>query len=310
MATSSLTFLHLSEQQRLSIMGTPPALSALQSFETFLFLTALGRHPQAMVFLASGIESAAKSILGQGPTDRSDLAKLSMELNSLVPQGESLRLTDTLEDFRNKRNNIVHFGCSPGDDDISIRLSFGTAVPLLNMWLGVKHGVSIFASLPEEFAYILKIAVDLIQDQRHKKFDREQLIRGVQRWIIYKTRESYLTNWELFVLNSDMSTVGTNIESGFDFRDRVREKLVHRDDREEFDCPICKNEESFLVSIDYEALSEPNPKIVPLDGICVWCDFHISSESEESSRFLSHHCQDQFTDEVLKRIRKEYGLSK
>lgn len=309
MANSELTFLNLSEPQRQSIEKAPPALSALQSFETFLLLTAINRHPQAMIFLASAIESAAKSVLRLGPNDVRDLAKLNMEINKLVPKGELLRLTDTLEEFRNKRNHIIHFGCSPDDDDLSIRFSFGTAVPLLNMWFDVEHGVSIFSSLYEELGDILKISVDLIQDQRQKKFDRKQLIKGVQRWIIFHTRESYLTKWELSVLDSDASTCGTSMKSGFDYRDRVRENLVYGEDREEFDCPICKQDKSFLVSMDYEALSGPNPRLVPLAGTCVWCDFYISPKSNEGSRFLDHHIGDQFTHEVLERIRKEYGLS-
>jgi hypothetical protein len=59
MATANFVFINLNEQQQKSILGKPPALSALQSFETFLLLTALGRHPQALTTLTAALESAA-----------------------------------------------------------------------------------------------------------------------------------------------------------------------------------------------------------------------------------------------------------
>ncbi|NCV40980.1 MAG: hypothetical protein EBW11_10545, partial [Betaproteobacteria bacterium] len=41
-----------------SFASKAPTISALQSFETFLLLSALGRHPQALVTICSALESA------------------------------------------------------------------------------------------------------------------------------------------------------------------------------------------------------------------------------------------------------------
>lgn len=316
MANLELNFLFLNEQQRQSVLSAPPALSTLQSFETFLLLTAIGRHPQAMTCLASGVESAGKSYLRIGPDDKdTSLANLTVDLNKLFDPGKGFK-HDHLKKFRKKRNDITHFGYSPKDDEQCIDFSFGTALPLLNVWAEVLHGINLFDALSPDlppdlgisfahFGSILRMAVELIQDQSHASVGREQLIKGVQRWVVFHTRESYLANWELSVLDSDTSSGG----GGWEYRHKAREALNPFDDKEEFRCPICNDSDGFLVSIDHDALNSNNPRIIPLDGICTWCDFRVSDKSSVSTKFLSMHCKDQFTDEVIDRLRKKWGYN-
>lgn len=305
MQAANFVFIVLNEQQQQSVLERPPALSALQSFETFLLLSALGRHPQAMITLTAGLESAAKSVSGVDPEDRSNLAEALATLKSLIPKGYPITFTDSLTNLRIKRNHLIHFGHSPKDDNESIRLSFGTALPLMNEWAKQKHKIDFFKVLHGGLGVILQRSVGLIQDRSSYALGEANLIRGVRHWIIHHTRDSFLSRWELFVLDSDESTVGTAIASGFDYREKALESLKLRDPNVTLTCPICSSTEAFVVELDEESLFNGNGMFSPTLGTCTYCDFHVPAKSE---KLIVELCADQLTTELLCQIRLEYGV--
>lgn len=305
MQRTNFVFIYLNDQQRKSVLDKPPALSALQSFETFLFLTALGRHPQALTTLTAALESAAKSVSGAGPEDRSSLADATGTLNSLIPKGYRITFTDSLTNLRIKRNNLTHFGHSPKDDNESIRLSFGTALPLMNAWAKLKHDIDLFEVLHGGLSDILQRSVDLIQDRSSHALGETNLIRGVRHWIIHHTRDAFLSRWELSVLDSDEATIGTAVASGFDYREKALDSLRLRDPNVTLSCPICSSTGAFVVELDEESLFNGNGLFSPTQGTCVYCDFHVPAKSV---KLITELCADQLTTELLRQIRLEYGV--
>jgi len=305
MESADFIFIYLNDQQQKSILDRPPALSALQSFETFLLLTALGRHSQALTTLTAALESAAKSISGAGPEDRSNLAEATATLNSLIPSGYQVIFTDTLTNLRIKRNNLTHFGHSPKDDNESIRLSFGTALSLMNAWAKVKHDIDLFEVLHGGLGEILQRSVGLIQDPLNHALGEANLIRGVRHWIIHHTRDSFLSRWELSVLSSDEATIGTTVASGFDYREKALERLKQRDPNVTLTCPICSSTEAFVVEVDEESLFNGDGALSPIRGTCIYCDFRVPATTV---KLISELCADQLTTELLRQIRLEYGV--
>jgi hypothetical protein len=98
------------------LASRPPLASSLQSLESSFLFLALGRYPHALVACASAIESAMKAAFAMGPEDRDNLARLIDQARSGY-RGLQLFPKSELDDFRNTRNRIVHFGFSPQDDD-------------------------------------------------------------------------------------------------------------------------------------------------------------------------------------------------
>jgi len=305
MQGANFIFIHIKDQQQKPLLDRPPALSALQSFETFLLLTALGRHPQALTTLTAALESAAKSVSGAGPEDRSNLAEATGTLNSLIPSGYRVVFTDSLTNLRLKRNNLTHFGHSPKDDDEAIRLSFGTALPLMSAWAKLAHDIDLFEVLQGGLGQILQRSVSLIQDRSNHTLGDANLIRGVRHWIIHHTRDSFLSRWELAVLDSDEATVGTAIVSGFDYRERALNSLKIRDPNVTLTCPICGSTEAFVVELDEESLFNGNGLLFPTIGTCAYCDFHVPAKS---AKVIAELCVGQLTADLLRRIRLEYGV--
>ena len=305
MQETNFVFICLNDEQQKSALDKPPALSAIQSFETFLLLTALGRHPQALTTLTAALESAAKSVSGAGPEDKSSLAEATGTLNSLIPNGYQITFTDSLTTLRIKRNNLTHFGHSPKDDNESIRLSFGTALPLMNAWAKLQHDINLFEVLHGGLGEILQRSVGLIQDRSSHALGEANLIRGVRHWITHHTRDSFLSRWELFVLDSDEATIGTAITSGFDYREKALESLKQGDPNVTLTCPICRSTEAFVVELDEESLFNEDGLFRPILGTCAYCDFLVPAKSV---KLIADLCADQLTTELLRQIRLEYGV--
>lgn len=112
------------------LRSQPPLASSLQSFESCLFLLALGRYPHAFVACVFAIEGALKAGLRIPANDRVKLHELLERAGKEVPfiaeiPGEQRhRLGAT-------RNTIVHYGFSPKDDEVTTMILLDTAVPLL-----------------------------------------------------------------------------------------------------------------------------------------------------------------------------------
>ncbi|MFC5427615.1 hypothetical protein ACFPTO_02130 [Paraburkholderia denitrificans] len=277
-------------------------ISSLQGYETALLLLAQGRYPQALTTIASAIESAGKAYLRLGPEEKCELAKLNEILQEALPREK--RVTPSkLNKFRRTRNRITHYGFSPRDDEESVSLFIGTALPFLDAWLEHSNGFSIVESLYFDLGKKVRHAIDLNRPTPREKISAIDSIRGVAHWILHHTRYSYLTWWEREVLDNDASTFGTHRISGFDLREQLKEQLLEDDPVLVIDCPICDGLDSLVVKLDEEALDDR--RIVPIAARCVECSLSLPAGAEA---LLIKLCEDQFTDELCAKTLTEYGI--
>ena len=102
--------------------------AALQSFETFIFLVALRRYPSALTVVAAAMESAlqASDIGLKGNERLPDMLKKAVKSSSAMSRWDDVRT----KAFRDLRNQIMHRGFSPHDDERSIFEILQTGVPL------------------------------------------------------------------------------------------------------------------------------------------------------------------------------------
>jgi len=105
-------------QRPLDLVNCPPLASSLQHLETSFLLIALGRYPHALVACGSAIESSIKAAIKASPDDRLDFRKLIDRANKQFPSFTTIR-EDEIRDFRLKRNEIIHYGFSPKDNEKS-----------------------------------------------------------------------------------------------------------------------------------------------------------------------------------------------
>src|SRR5437588_473581 len=103
------------------LLNRPPLASSLQNLETSFLLLAVWRYPHGLVSCASAIESALKAAFNKRRKGFGELLKLA---NAELP-GDVFSQAD-LDEFRDKRNEIVHYGFSPKDDEISAVLLLKT----------------------------------------------------------------------------------------------------------------------------------------------------------------------------------------
>ena len=115
------------------MLGQPPLASSLQSFETCLFLISLHRFPSALISCATAWESAIKSKLRIEESRRG--IGLKKMLNDIRSSHQLLRDYDydKLDEFRQTRNRITHFGYSPKDDEKCAALLLETGFPFLEL---------------------------------------------------------------------------------------------------------------------------------------------------------------------------------
>jgi hypothetical protein len=145
-----LTFFRETPQDLLS---HPPLASSLQNLETSFLLTALWRYPHALVSCASAIESALKAAFNSKRND--GLRKLLMQAQHHISPAERLAQRD-LDEFCEKRNEIIHRGFSPKDDEISAVLLLKAGIPFVEQCYKVffdfrlkQHGEQYGGLLPD-----------------------------------------------------------------------------------------------------------------------------------------------------------------
>jgi len=296
-------FLHFTEIELSSIKSKPPAVSAFQTFESFLLLTALGQFPQALTTLASSLESAAKSFNQEGSDVRTNLSEALGTLNCLVPKDFLFKLEPDRTFFRDRRNHLAHYGSSPEDDEDSIRCSFGTGIPLFYAWAKYEQGIDIFEN---QFGRIIKMACHLVQSPANKYINPKQAIQGVRHWMNHHIRESFMSKWEISVLDADESSFGTIPVSGFDYKRERLIKLQNDDPNITISCPVCESSNSFVVKLNNDSLISKKSELKPESGECVTCDFRLNDGAQKLTLEL---CKQQLTEELLNQTLKEYGIN-
>jgi hypothetical protein len=175
----------------------------------------------------------------------------------------------------------------------------------MRAWANLEHDIDLFEKSCGDLGEILMRSVELIQDRSNHALGETNLIRGVRHWIVHHTRDSFLSRWELSVLDSDEASVGTAVASGFDYREESLQNLKSRDPNATLTCPICHSTDAFVVCLDEESLFEGNGRLSPTQGACVYCDFYVPTKSV---KLIDQLCGNQLTPELLLQMRGEYGV--
>jgi hypothetical protein len=284
------------------MLAQPPLASSLQSFETCLFLLGLDRYPSAVVSCATAWESALKAKLAIGPEERG--VTLEKMLTDIRSRSEPLRMYDEekLDAFRRKRNQLVHFGFSPKDDQECATLLLETGLPFLSLcyrvlfdfyldWQEVRPGTTEFTNLtPEEMAkagLLSEVAEQLrfVREisylaKRHGKFDPTHCFSAFRQFIRLGLKESANTESELDIIKH-ADTHGLKFELEQKAKKDL-EKLL--EPSWVFNCPICYGFDSVVAELDETRLHDH--QIVTDRCACVQCGFVVGKGTPYISQIL------------------------
>lgn len=298
-----LRFIDLNSEQLKIILNRPPLASALQNFETAVFLSAHGWHPQALSLLASAIESAGRAHFRIPIDERTDLSTLGPSITQEFPKGfeyitgRGYQLGQ-FRQFREKRNAVTHYGSSPADSEEAAYLIYSFAIPCLNDFIRLCVGISIISNLSETISTNLIAVIRLLQNSGQHKISTLNVVGGITHAVRHQTRGANLSWWERELINdSDSWEI-------FDFKKARKEKLQKDDPYIMLNCPVCLHwEESLVVRIDQYELEKGN---ISLDlARCFECDWESTSESKE---LLCQLCEDQITKELVGITLSSYGI--
>jgi hypothetical protein len=282
-----------------------PTISAFQSFETFLLLSALGRYPQALVTLCSAIESASAASTGRKITDTSEggLVRAWEVMNEVIPRDFQLPTHPTRKQLREKRNDVTHFGFSTKDDHDCAFFSLGLGVPLFAGWAMGQYGINLYESCGD-FGRLLKITVEVVHDSKTNRITALDASSILRRWITFHLRESFMAGWEIEVLDADRSTFGTAPVAGIEIREKQLKNLQSTEPHALIDCPICDEFDSMFIALNERALFE-DKKLLPDFGQCKHCDVIFPPKL---SPILIELCKPHLTEELTISTCKGYGL--
>ena len=113
-----------------NLVSLPPLASSLQHLETSYLMIAMNRFPHALINCGSAIESAIKAAIKASPDDRIDFRGLINKGQQKFPDFTKLS-SKAIKKFRLKRNQILHYGFSPKDDEESAILLLETGYNLI-----------------------------------------------------------------------------------------------------------------------------------------------------------------------------------
>ena len=286
------------------LLTRPPLASSLQHLETSFLLIALKRYPHALVSCTSAIESALKAAFNT--TREPSLRKLLHQAIKLFPPDADFEKSE-INDFLEKRNEIIHYGFSPKDDEISAILLLKTGYRLIEQCyqtffhFHLKRSSERYGGLFHDVDNQLDISRKVyLKAKDEPGLNLTYCFIAFAHQINWSIRHWMLSDWQKDLLDSEAKS-GCE---GWDFKHKHKEELEYKifNASWEFDCPICNSPESFICELDVDELEKGRIRLKR--GVCVNCSLKIFMDCP----FLSDElCGDQF-DEVRPKILKEYGI--
>ena len=307
--------LHFFRATPRDVAGNPPLASSLQSLETCFFLIAFERYPHALLSCASAIESAIRAYLKRPVEDETPLTALLEEIRR---RSNNLRLFDgrKLADFRRARNRIVHYGFSPEDDDMSVRLLLQTGLPFLKKcyqelfsfyldWLDVRPGVQKFGDLShvemEKVSLVpyhadqLRVASEVFAKAKDLQISMTYCFTSFAHHVRVMFKGMVVGDAEQSVLNDGDATWEAEQKHKREWR-KVFHKMRH-DPCFDLLCPICGGCDTLVAQLDEDRLDDP---VVSFRmGACVKCGLIIPNAPYLADILLRHQIQEK-TEEIFK----------
>jgi hypothetical protein len=297
------SLLEYSTEEIETFLKRPPLISSLQSFETSVLLMSIGRYPPALTVATAAIESAYKSKYKLGIEKIEELSIVLADIRQDLPR--DYKIPCSLSGFRLKRNQITHFGYSKKDDEESLRFLIAGGFSMFDRWLSGSLGVRLIDALGADLAAHFRTAIALAPapDSQTTGLSAVDAVRGVQRWIRYHIRQSFMTRRELDVLDEDASAGFTGFEAVGKRKDSLVDVFDRRGCSDVLTCPVCDHyEEALVVCFDYSSLETGS--LEPVEAQCFNCDFLLPATARDLLREL---VKKQLTDERLHKLRGAYG---
>lgn len=268
----------------------PPLASSLQSLETTFFLLALERYPSALISCVSAWESAIKARL-EIPSEEGGLP-LAKTLGMIREQLPELKRFDraALDHLRMTRNQIVHYGFSPQDDQECARLLVETGFPFVSAlykecfafhlrWHDVRPGLTEFSQLTAEEAASVGLLPDMADQLRivETMYELNRTRSDFNVVFCFYAFSHYLrvgiargmASSSQDVALEEAEARGIRYEAESAEKERVKKQIPG--ETWEFDCPMCNGIKSLVAGLDEESLGEG--RVTLLWAICVSCHF-------------------------------------
>lgn len=284
----------------------PPLASSLQHLETSFLLIAIGRYPDALVTCGSAIESSIKAAINASPDDHLDFRRLIKEAEKQFPSFTSISRGD-IKNLREKRNEIIHYGFSPKDDDISAMFLLKTGYILIEQCYKSFFQFSLHGEgdtsggLDTGIDHHLRIARKVYKKAEKKRgLNLRYCFIGFAHTIRWGIQHWMMSDWQKDLLDSNEESAGTSWE----LQDKQKNELRDIFDVSwDFECPVCGESDSFICEIDGNKLN--NREVFLKRGACAHCNFVIP----ENCPFLADElCAEQLNQAKL-RILDDYGIT-
>jgi hypothetical protein len=226
------------------LLARPPLASSLQSFESSLFFLALGRYPHAFISCVFAIESALKARLAIPETGKESLLKLLERARGIIPRCSDFPQLK-IDEMREVRNRIVHYGFGVGDAPLSAALLLEPAIPILATAYK-SFDFDLYDSLIIDLGVHLRTALSVYSKVRlHSCVDGRECFSVLAHAIRWGIRQSFMTDYEAQAVE-DAESYGTWFET-VESQKRNLEKAFGTS--WPFDCPICGRPESLVARL-------------------------------------------------------------
>jgi len=293
-----------------------PLLSSFQSFETSIELMAICRYPAAVIACANAWEAVMKAYLKK---DREDEVGLAHLISEILREKRSLRqYREGVYQFRKARNDLTHFGVSPGDDQKGFDLLLSVGYPFYSEvvrecfglylnWRDLVPEAEAFediGSSDEGKCLLVPSYGDALFGSiaLHKEFGFDRSISDNR---FCAARLSYIVGDSI-----KQDFVGAREHFADIYSDEYFRYLNSRRDKIEnyfdwscydFICPVC-DDHNFIGEIDGRSTKE----VIYLDrGVCVECDFQIGKGNNGVLDRLLHAQVKEKMPDILEKFKDE-----
>lgn len=290
-------FTNLADFQFELLRKNPPLASALQSLETCLLLVSLNRYPSALASCAMALESAWKAASKKGPEKNDNFAEILGDINATLPKEAP---SFDFKNFRILRNNIVHFGYTPKDDDLAAKLIFSIGLPAFFLYIQSHPELHIdfISSLDPDLFDHLNVVIKINGgDATSKNISAVNSSLILRHWI--KRSLINETMWQDDALNQH--NLSGLIE--FEVKEELR-KMLHDGWElcEDFRCPVC-DQEQLVVQLDSAEIEKG--LISATKGHCLNCDLNFQPGG---NYLLNYFINRNLGVEEKEKILKNYGV--
>lgn len=265
---------------------------------------ALDRFPHALTSCTFAIEAALKASAeckrtAKGRHDVIAVARAASPLIAAFAQ-------EDLDDLRKKRNEIVHKGYSPKDDNLSAGLLLHIGIPFLSCCYREFHTYDMLDSLLPAIAEHTRIAGNvyrrcrtaLLEHPPESEQDVTYCFRALAHLIRWSCKDSFSSYWELKALQTAEED-GVKFNHAADERDKL-DRMFTCGWR--FDCPICDEYKGVVADLEEKALV--NGTIRPIRLACPSCALVVRTEHQ----YLAEELLASHLGEEEAAILKDYGV--